>query len=310
MTLSEIVGGNPFKNIQRLDISQEEYFAIDAYSSTDLRTLYIDRGQPYGMAQKKAGSYVESDAMLLGSVIDCLITEPKEFDNRFAVWTRDINTPNTPLQQAVCDEIIAGVDPTEAHANHYKNSGEKAVAQFLEQFQPYCSNYRMINMGEEKKRRMLSADLAERAREAVSAAREHTQFVEIVKGSDKQVAFVAEAFGVQWKGLLDFYRPGYVTDLKTTSDFLGIRSNFNRRAYAIQMRLYAWLAEAHTAEHFYIETQEPYRTKLTDEPTELMNEEFWTEKTLEMMQRIAHHHKSGDWLHSMEYHTNGGYERL
>jgi len=310
MTLSEIVGGNPFKSIQRLDISQEEYFAIDAYSSTDLRTLYIDRGQPYGMAQKKAGAYVESDAMLLGSVIDCLITEPSEFDNRFAVWTRDLNLPSTTLQQAVCDEIIAGVDPAEAHAKHYKNSGEKAVAQFLEQFGPYCTNYRLINLGEEKKRRMLSADIAERAREAVSAARQHTQFVEIVRGSEKQVAFVAEAFGVQWKGLLDFCRPGYVTDLKTTSNFLGIRSSFNQRAYAIQMRLYSWLAEAHTAEHFYIETQEPYRTKLTDEPTQLMNEEFWTEKTLEMMQRIAHHHNTGDWTRTMEYYTNGGYERL
>jgi hypothetical protein len=310
MTLSEIVGGNPFKNIRRLDISQEEYFAIDAYSSTDLRTLYIDRGQPYGMAQKKAGAYVESDAMLLGSVIDCLITEPSEFDNRFAVWTRDLNLPSTTLQQAVCDEIIAGVDPAEAHAKHYKNSGEKAVAQFLEQFEPYCTNYRLINLGEEKKRRMLSADIAERAREAVSAARQHTQFVEIVRSSEKQVAFVAEAFGVQWKGLLDFYRPGYVTDLKTTSNFLGIRSSFNQRAYAIQMRLYSWLAEAHTAEHFYIETQEPYRTKLTDEPTQLMNEEFWTEKTLEMMQRIAHHHNTGDWTRTMEYYTNGGYERL
>jgi hypothetical protein len=310
MTLSEIVGGNPFKNIRRLDISQEEYFAIDAYSSTDLRTLYIDRGQPYGMAQKKAGAYVESDAMLLGSVIDCLITEPSEFDNRFAVWTRDLNLPSTTLQQAVCDEIIAGVDPAEAHAKHYKNSGEKAVAQFLEQFEPYCTNYRLINLGEEKKRRMLSADIAERAREAVSAARQHTQFVEIVRSSEKQVAFVAEAFGVQWKGLLDFCRPGYVTDLKTTSNFLGIRSSFNQRAYAIQMRLYSWLAEAHTAEHFYIETQEPYRTKLTDEPTQLMNEEFWTEKTLEMMQRIAHHHNTGDWTRTMEYYTNGGYERL
>ena len=310
MTLSEIVGGNPFKNIRRLDISQEEYFAIDAYSSTDLRTLYIDRGQPYGMAQKKAGAYVESDAMLLGSVIDCLITEPSEFDNRFAVWTRDLNLPSTTLQQAVCDEIIAGVDPAEAHAKHYKNSGEKAVDQFLEQFEPYCTNYRLINLGEEKKRRMLSADIAERAREAVSAARQHTQFVEIVRSSEKQVAFVGEAFGVQWKGLLDFYRPGYVTDLKTTSNFLGIRSSFNQRAYAIQMRLYSWLAEAHTAEHFYIETQEPYRTKLTDEPTQLMNEEFWTEKTLEMMQRIAHHHNTGDWTRTMEYYTNGGYERL
>ena len=72
MRLEEIIGGNPFKNIQRLDISQEEYFAIDAYSSTDLRTLYIDRGQPYGMAQKKAGSYVESDAMLLGLSLTAL----------------------------------------------------------------------------------------------------------------------------------------------------------------------------------------------------------------------------------------------
>ena len=310
MTLSEIVGGNPFKNIQRLDISQDEYFAIDAYSSTDLRTLYADRGQPYGMAQKKAGSYVETDAMLLGSAIDCMITEPKEFDNRFVEAPRSAVTPNTALQQKVCDEILGGTDPAEAHAMHYKNSGEKAIAQFMESFENYIALNKLVNLGEGTPRRILSAKLAERAREAVSAARQHTQFVEIVKGSDKQVAFVAEAFGVQWKGLLDFYRPGYVTDLKTTSDFLSIRSNFNRRAYAIQMRLYSWLAEAQTSEHFYIETEAPYRTKLTEEPTELMNEEFWTGKTLEMMQRIAHHHKSGDWLRSMEYYTDGGYERL
>ena len=173
MTLSEIVGGNPFKNIQRLDISQEEYFAIDAYSSTDLRTLYADRGQPYGMAQKKAGDYVETDAMLLGSAVDCMITEPKEFDNRFVEAPRSAVTPNTALQQKVCDEILRGTDPAEAHAMHYKNSGEKAVAQLMESFENYIALNKLVNLGEGTPRRILSVDLAERAREPRAEAQFH-----------------------------------------------------------------------------------------------------------------------------------------
>ena len=306
--MNDIEYQNPFKNIERIHCTAEEYRAIEAYSGSDIRTLYADRMNPYGVWKRRQEEYGESEAMLLGSVLDCMVTEPQTFDDRYIVEPEFDNYPTTDKQHAFVNDILAGYDAMQAHAMHYSNSSSKAAMALLRDMKPYIEYQLSLS---NSMRKSVPSRIMARAKAMHNALSRHRVFPDIAYESEKQAVFVGEAFGVRWKGMIDFlYKTGGTftkgIDLKTTEDWSGIRTNFFRRGYNFQGRVYSWLAGVDRFMNMYAESIDPHRTKLVD-TTQYVEECGGT--VIDLMVRLAHADKTGDWKHTMEY-SEDGYENL
>lgn len=295
---------NPFDKVEIIDCSQEEYFPIDAYSSSDIRRLLKDHMNPWGVKKQRETPISESDQMLIGSVVDCSITEPHLVDTRYQREPEFDFYPTTIAQEGFAHMLSQGVPLMDAYAANYKAATEAKAKKLQEQLDPWMAYQRSIA---DSGKTSVRSDLWERAQCGIQAARKHKLFPGVVKDSETQKVFIGEAFGVRWKGMADLINPHVVTDVKTTEDWLKIRSNFFRRGYNVQGRLYTWLAKMDAMQHFYIETVEPYRTKMVDTTDHIIEASALTR---ELMMRLAHAHNTGNWKHSMEYDTHQGYEEL
>lgn len=296
---------NPLANVERFEGSQEDYFAIDAYSSTDLRTLFKERMNPYAVKRQRETPFKDTDATLLGSLIDCRITEPKMVEERYLREPEFEFYPTTDPQWAFANGILEGLDPLEAYGKGYAKPTEKSAKKLLEQLDPWLAFQRLMKMSNQLP---IRDDLWKRSDGAIEACRRHKRFPSMVRDAEKQVIFIGEAFGVRWKGMLDLFDGYVVTDIKSTEDWLKIKGNFFQRGYNIQSRLYSWMASVDETQHFYVETCEPHRTKLVSTTQYTLEASGITE---DLMKRIAHADATGDWMHTMEYSTSPqGYEVL
>lgn len=76
-------------NNQILDMRDEDYFALDRVSASTLKRLL--NGEEYEIANKIPTE--KTDAMILGSLIHCMVLEPDEVDKRYAVMPKvDLRT--------------------------------------------------------------------------------------------------------------------------------------------------------------------------------------------------------------------------
>lgn len=290
---------NPFTNIERVECSQEEYYAIDAYSGSDIRKLYADRNNPYGVKKQRSTPVVETDAMLLGSLLDCMITEPEMVRERYLEMPEFSFLPTTPKQKAFVAAVMGGDDLIKAHADNYANSSERSAQDLYDSLEPYMA-FLKLTAGEKKG---VASPLWHRARECYKSLMANKRFKELCGDSySMQSVYVAEAFGVRWKGMLDLDGSTWACDVKTTEDWYGIRGNFFRRGYDLQGRIYTWLSGKDIYYNAYAESVDPHRTKVVN-TTQHVND--CSERCIDLMIRIAHADKSGDWLHTMEYEENG-----
>lgn len=295
---------SPLENVMRIECSQERYFEIDAYSSTDLRAVLKEAMNPWGVKKQRDTPFRDTDQTLMGSLTDCYLTEPEMVDRRYIRIPEFSFVPTTDAQRGVADAMIAGAGALEAYKANYAQPTQAKADKMAASLHEWVQFHKGLIMDE---RKPIRGDLWTRAEAAVEALHKDLRLPRKVEGFHSQVCFVGEAYGVKWKGMLDFLGPHAVIDLKTTEDWLKIRSNFFRRGYNVQGRLYTWLADTGFMNHVYAETIGPYRTKIVD-TTEHIEEASGLTKNL--MQRIAHADKTGDWKRTMEYYENNGFEEL
>lgn len=284
-------------NIQRLDISQEEYRKINAYSSTDLRALLKAGGNPLRYREQELPS--ETSAMTVGSAFDCLLLEPHLFSDRYTVLPEVATAPTTALQDAFVANVTAGMDPATAFATAGYKGATKAKAQKL-----YDELAEWIGVAKTGKK-PLTHEQHTRLVAMIEAASGHAN-IPYVNGCPAQVAFTGEYEGMPVKGLLDTLGKGYVLDVKTTGNWEGLKGDFFRRGYDVQLSLYRIFADVSECYIFYQESVEPYRNKIVD-VTAYVNEA--DAKLKDALVRMHYAHSTGRWLHAMEYYE-GGFELL
>ena len=75
----------------------------------------------------------QTESMIFGSLVDCLITEPQNLKNNFVVVDK---IPSTDAQKTFCNAIINGSLPDEAFNLAYKRG---KVEDLLNDFEPYIN---------------------------------------------------------------------------------------------------------------------------------------------------------------------------
>lgn len=282
-------------NIQRVDVTQKEYRAINAYSSTDLRALLKAGGNPLRYREKEATA--ETSAMTLGSAFDTLLLEPHRFSDDYTYLPEAASAPTTALQDAFVANVTAGMGLVDAFATAgYKGATEAKAQKIYDELAEYIE-------AAKTGKKPLTHEQRTRLEAMLTAASGHGS-LPYVNGVPAQVAFTADYDGMPVKGLLDALGTGYVLDVKTTSNWEGLKGDFFRRGYDVQLALYRIFANVSECYIFYQESVEPYRNKLVD-VTAYVNEA--DAKLADALKRMHYAHSTGRWLHAMEYYE-GGFE--
>ncbi len=293
-----------YSKISRRNVTQEQYFAeVPGYSSTDIRAFVKAGMNP--LAVREAEPINVTPAMTLGSAFDCALLEPELFGARYAVLPEGASMPTTDLQHAFVAAVRDGQSALDAfNTAGYKNGTQAKAAALLAELEDFiaCQSTGLVALTPDQKKTIESM---------LEAVRAHSKHALLMSG-DPQAVFVGEykvdrGEAITVKGMLDIlHGEDMVTDVKTTADWEGIRGNFFRRGYDVQLAHYGQLSGAFIQQIFYVESRAPWRTKLVD-VTAYCNEAIPVLN--DAVYRLQYAHANGAWTHAMEYYTTG-YEAL
>jgi len=226
-----------YKDItQHVDCTQEEYFAMDGISNSDVSLFYRS---PSLYKAKLEGLYpqVISTPMRIGSAFDCLLLEPQDFEDRFSVTPHGMATPTTDKQEELVKAIRTGLDMQECFAlAGYARPDPKTYNRLM----PYAEH-----LAEVGSRTTISSDEYDTLQNMLESVRSNPVASQAVDNTTKQSVFTAthEETGLLVKGMLDMVGPSYVCDLKTTGEEV---SKFPRKIWSYnydrQIAHYALLA--------------------------------------------------------------------
>lgn len=73
----------------------------------------------------------QTDSQIFGSLCDCLLTEPENYDNLFVIVD---NTPSTDNQKGFCKDVISGLSIEESFKNNYSRGKAEDIYAGLRNF--------------------------------------------------------------------------------------------------------------------------------------------------------------------------------
>ena len=225
-----------YTDIQRHDVTQEEYFEMEGISNSDV-SLFYKSPRLYKAKAEGLWSNTQSQPMLMGSAFDTLLLEPNEFERRFFVMPSGVSEPTTEMQRRLVDAICMGMDAHEGFAYaEYKRPEPKT----WNKLQPWADA-----ITEKGSRDAISwrdyqdlVSMLESVTDLPAASR-------AINESEAQVVFTAthKDTGLRVKGMLDLLGPNYVCDIKTTGEEVyRFPSKIYRYDYDRQMGHYCALA--------------------------------------------------------------------
>lgn len=208
-----------------LKMSDAEYFALPDLNQSKIKD-YISL-TPVAFEHKQGEERSQTDAMLFGSVVHCMVLEPEAYNDRYACFVFD----DTKL------------DPEKEYKNVKATKVYKEqVAEFLE-----------IN----KDKIVIDADVAGRAGLAAMSLKKNIEAFQNVGQPEveTEMAVIQKLHGVPCKAKLDYARrdSNLIIDIKTTADPLDDDS-LSRHVYKwhfpIQAAFYLDLMKAETSDDY------------------------------------------------------------
>jgi len=173
-----------------LKMSDEEYFALPDLNQSKIKDYISLTPAAFDHKQKEERS--QTEAMLFGSIVHCMVLEPESYHERYACFVFD-DTKLDPEKEY--KNIKATKIYKEQYAEFLDRSGDKIV---------------------------IDQDLASRAGLASMSLKKEVEAFQNVGTPDVQteMAVVAKLLGVPSKAKLDYVRmdSNLIIDIKTTSD--------------------------------------------------------------------------------------------
>ena len=209
-----------YKLIGRLQKREESL----SYSS--LKQFYTT---PKNFINYKLKKFIKSPAMIFGSLLDCLILTPEDFDKNFIVLD---TVPSTDNQLGFVSDFLDGKTKEDAFANNYKRGDVEKV---------YLSLEKYIKSKELGLDVISQSDLdkAESIKESVLNNPTAKSFLERVETIQEKLEW--EYKGYKFKGFLDVRGKGFIMDLKykgTSSDINKFQWDFKDLHYDLQAGMY------------------------------------------------------------------------
>jgi hypothetical protein len=96
------------------NVTEAEYRADKAISYSTLSTFQNEGVS--GLKSILEGKKLETEAILFGSLVDCILTAPEDFDKRYKI----VNTSVTEIEKVILDEIYKKI-----YNKYYKKAGKK-----------------------------------------------------------------------------------------------------------------------------------------------------------------------------------------
>jgi hypothetical protein len=227
------------------DMTSADYRAFDAINQSSLKKwieLGMEAGNPAKYRAAMAAERAPSDAMVLGSVVDCLAITPARFSAEFVVVPEE-----SPAR------------PSERSRNAKKPSPAtlEAIA-FWDKFDAEAAGKQIVK-----------AEMLEQAWAMLAALKANPDIASIFSTTGKRVA-IAEMHGVRCKAEFDLFseKSGWLFDLKTCGDASNTERGFGSAianfGYDLQAAFYldmaaacgspkegfAWVAVESSAPHF------------------------------------------------------------
>jgi len=199
---------------KRLLCNRKNIFAEDSWMSKSL--LWQSSKMSLSQWRNSPPEY-NSDAIKWGTLLDCLITTPDEFDDIARVRPDTYDAKSSAKKDA---EIIQ--KPWNANSNMCKS--------WLKD----NSGYQIIS--ESQNRDLLTA---------AKVMMNHPIAGEIIENSMTQVVLLSEISGIRFKGLLDLVNPDsdYLVDIKTTNlwGYKHFQNTIGKFGYHVQAGIYLHL---------------------------------------------------------------------
>ena len=200
-----------YTNIQRHDITQEEYFALPGISNSDVSLFYRSpsryKAKLDGLPEERT-----TKPMLMGSAFDTLLLEPHLFERNYFVMPAGIISPSSAMQERLVDAMMLDYGMGEAfdYAG-YKNPNPKT----WNDLKPWVDM--RLSAG---RRATISNEDYHNLKRMLDSVRDNPAASQAVSESEAQVVFTAthEETGLEVKGMLDLLGPDYVADIKTTGE--------------------------------------------------------------------------------------------
>lgn len=187
------------------------YSKLSTYikSPVQYKKIYID---------KEEQPETHNPAMITGSLIDCILTNPDSFHDRFLV--KNYIKPTAQLltyTEALIDATKQGIEEPEVYAHGIVGAKNRTVDYFKEEFEKKAKDYFDFRMSDIT---WVTPFEYDRALTVVNKLESNPETAKLLEGTERQKAFIKEnAFGnYTFKGLLDMYKVGCATDLKIVSE--------------------------------------------------------------------------------------------
>ncbi len=246
-TLTLKANRNMYTEIKQIDCTQDEYFALDGISNSDVNLF---QRSPHLYKAKLEGMYSTpvSDPMRMGSAFDCLLLEPHLWADQYVVTPLGMETPTTSKQVGLVKAMRSGMDMQEC----FRLAGyARPDPKTFHKLKPYTEF-----LAEVGSRATISADEYTSLKNMLDSVRDNPVASQAVSECTKQVIYTAihEETGLAVKGMLDMVGEDYVCDLKTTGEEV---SRFPRKIwnynYDRQIAHYASLASVDVCRFIAVE---------------------------------------------------------
>jgi hypothetical protein len=265
---------------------------------------------PRHFIEYKLQDRVQTPAMLLGSLVDCMVLTPDDLEDRYV--KADCDTPTTDAQKGFVNDILSGIDLIQAYLNHYKPSSnkpesiQKAADKKLNELGEYIEFCQSAG-----DREMIDVSTWEQAERMTAAIYKNDASKYLLDQTEQtQIPCEWEFGGFNWRGFRDAQGEHIVWDLKITPD-----AHPKRFGWKVFDMLYHWQAALYTnksgmkKKSYYIAAVDRDCHVSVHEITEGVRDVAITEME-EMMKRFKKCVALNEWSKSYDFHAPHGIYKI
>lgn len=316
-------------------LTEEQYFQSPRISNSDLGLL---KYSPLYFKLVKNGEIegISSSGFFFGSLVDCKVLTPGEFEDRYRLMPPGIGVPSSAsssYQETFCEFLVNGMDPIQAYAQAgYSTKSKTWTDSALKMAAEFADYVELMKEVRETGHKLYSMDDQEKLSKIVQSLSDHQLARKLLFESPRNGEAVAqlvvffELYGIECRlmedrvWIDDDQEVVYPVDLKTTSKPLsGFNYWYEKYDYHRQQAFYKegisqWLRatgrENHRVEPLIVvvDTDRVHECKvLQPHPSYL---ERGAAEMNDLLDRLLWHQQRDQWQHTREYYENDGLETL
>lgn len=331
MDILEHVSGDGLATAQ--DITEKEYFASDRVSNSDLSLL---KSSPLYFRKVKdnqeEGPF--STGFRFGSLFDCKVLTPNEFNDRYVLLPPGASLPSTSsssYQDTFCNLIIEGMTPLDAFAQagySLKGNPEEKAEELARSFSTYIS---IMTDARTKNKEVYTVEDLQKCTDMIQSLVDHKACKRLLfetpadGAAVNQLIIFFEWLGVDCRCMIDRVRIDTreriveLIDLKTTSKPLSsFAYSYQRYGYDRQQAFYREAFRQWSVgtpwEDFYIkpiivvaDTERAHECRALDTSRYIVQGH---QEAKRLLREMKWHQDNGLWEYSREYYEGDGIEEL